>query len=491
MLRVRLMLERRDFEAAARWEARAHSAASAAGDPESPLRAQLTGTSVSLALSAFDTAWQTLEQVRQALAQLAEPSARLLYEFHRARSHAHIPVDHQQEALHEGELSLRAAERLVDPRARAAALGNVAGRWYALGYRQRADGNAEAANHSLGRAVELGQEAVAAADAVGSVWLNLANLNNLCGAAVALGQDALARAAFGRLEQLSEVSGVALHRVHAAIHMARLLRREARPTEALALIDRELAAADSISALKATSVLNLVASQIHEDRGDFAQALAAYKRHHQAEGGERVERAEHWSRVTAVREAAEQARAEARGLREANAALARQALTDALTGIANRRHFDEALRDALMDRQSPDAVPGCLVLLDVDHFKQINDRCSHAVGDLVLRELAELLAQQCRHSDLAARWGGEEFALLLRGLEPEAALRVCERVRLAVQEHDWQRFHPGLAVTLSLGLTPLDAGADAAAVLRRCDLLLYRAKREGRNRVCHGDATAS
>lgn len=490
LLRARLLLERREPDEATRWEARALDAAQQAGDAELALRVQLAGVAVSVSLSAIDAAWQTLEQVRQALARLPAVSDRLQYEFHRARSHAHIPMAHQEEALAEAERSLQAAERLNEPRAMAAAIGNVAGRWYALGYRLQADGRAEAAAHALGRAVELGEQAVAAADAVGSTWLNLANLNNLCGAATALRDARRARSVYTRLEQLSQASGVFLHRVHAGIHMARLLRQEGRPAEALALIDSELPQAEAMGALKAVAVLSLVASQVHEDRGDFARALAAFKRYHGAEQSERGERAEQLSRVSAVREAAEQARAEAEALRAANAALSRQALTDPLTGIANRRGFDAALQSLLAQPHPPGQVVGCLVLLDADHFKQVNDRHSHSVGDQVLRVLAGLLNQHCRQSDLAARWGGEEFAVLLRGADAVHALAVCERLRQTVEQHPWQTLAPGLAVTVSVGLVAVHAGADAEAALQRCDQALYRAKSEGRNRVCRGEPVA-
>lgn len=490
MLRARLLLELRQPDEAAQWEARALSEAQLSGHTELVLRAELASAAVSLQLAAVDTAWQRIVHVRDALASQGAVSERLRYEFHRTRSHAHISVSHQEEALAEAELSLEAAARWGDRRAIAAARGNVAGRWFALGYRQQADGDASA-GHSLGQAVTLGEQAVAVADEIGSIWLNLANLNNLCGAATALGDAERACAAYDRLEQLSLQSGVQWHRVHAGIHMARLLRQQGRIADALAWVGHELPRAESIGAHRAVSVLNLVASQLLEAQADFAAALAAYKRYHAAERDERGERAEQLSRVSAVREAAEQARAEAARLREVNATLSRQALSDPLTGIANRRHFDDTLRALLAEPAAAGQVVGCLALLDVDHFKQVNDRHSHAVGDQVLRDLANLLAQQCRASDLAARWGGEEFAVLLRGVDLSQALSVCERLRQMVQQHPWHQLSPGLAVTVSMGLVSLHAGGDAVASLRRCDQDLYRAKHLGRNRVCSEAAAAS
>jgi diguanylate cyclase (GGDEF)-like protein len=487
MLRVRLLMERQKPEEAAQWETRALAAAQLSGDAELVLRAELASVAVSLLLGAVDIAWHKIEQVRQGLARLGSVSDRLQYEFYRTRSHAHIPMSHQEEALADAEVSLQAALRLREPRAIAAAQGNVAGRWFALGFRQQADGASSLAANSLGQALVLGEQAVSAADGIDSIWLNLANLNNLCGTATVLRDAARAQAAYERLEQLSQASGVHFHLAHASLHMVRLLQHQGRIGEALSLIEREQPKAEAVGAHRAAALLNLVASRLLEEQADFAAALAAYKRYHAAEQGERRERAEQLSRVSAVREAAEQARAEAEALRTANVALSRQALSDPLTGIANRRHFDEALAATLAEPVPAGQVVGYLALLDADHFKEVNDRHSHSVGDQVLRELAGLLAQQCRASDLAARWGGEEFAVLLRSTDLDQASSVCERLRQTVQQHPWQALAPGLAVTVSLGLVPLRAGADAAATLRLCDEMLYQAKREGRDRVCSGD----
>ena len=125
-----------------------------------------------------------------------------------------------------------------------------------------------------------------------------------------------------------------------------------------------------------------------------------------------------------------------------------------------------------------------MALLDVDHFKQINDRHSHAVGDLVLMQLAALIARQCREGDLPARYGGEEFLVRFDriGLGPAAA--ACERLRAAVEAHDWSALAPGLCVTVSIGVVDLSRHASATEALAAADERMYRAKREGRNRVC-------
>jgi diguanylate cyclase (GGDEF)-like protein len=123
-------------------------------------------------------------------------------------------------------------------------------------------------------------------------------------------------------------------------------------------------------------------------------------------------------------------------------------------------------------------------MLDIDHFKAINDRFSHTVGDEVLRKLARSLRQQLRDVDLSARFGGEEFVLLLPDTDAPGARQVAEKVRLAVEEGTWGTVHPELAVTVSVGVAMLAPGDDATDLLARADAMLYRAKQSGRNRVC-------
>ncbi|WMJ68532.1 ligand-binding sensor domain-containing diguanylate cyclase [Stenotrophomonas sp. 24(2023)] len=167
-------------------------------------------------------------------------------------------------------------------------------------------------------------------------------------------------------------------------------------------------------------------------------------------------------------------------------AFERQAREDALTGLANRRAFDEALaRDFARSQRS--GHPLCLVVLDIDHFKDVNDRHTHSVGDMVLVQVAQLLASACRDSDMPARTGGEEFALLLNDTRLEEAAQVCARLRGLFHDHpDWAGV-AGLRVTFSAGLVELD-GSDRTPKLlyQRADRALYRAKSDGRDRTSIG-----
>ena len=122
-------------------------------------------------------------------------------------------------------------------------------------------------------------------------------------------------------------------------------------------------------------------------------------------------------------------------------------------------------------------------LADVDHFKGINDRFSHAVGDEVLRCVGEILRAQCRSGDIAGRYGGEEFVLLFRDLEMGAASEACERVRRGVEDWDWKSIHPHLRVTLSMGLSSTRSFEEPQGLLDAADHWLHEAKRHGRNQI--------
>jgi diguanylate cyclase (GGDEF)-like protein len=165
------------------------------------------------------------------------------------------------------------------------------------------------------------------------------------------------------------------------------------------------------------------------------------------------------------------------------AALADLARRDALTGLANRRAFEESLRRELFRaRRSGGAL--AVVVLDLDHFKRVNDSHGHQTGDRVLVEVAARAERALRAEDLLARTGGEEFTALLPGATLEAAAEVAERVRRAVAEEEIAVPGGALRATVSLGCAALSAEErDAAALIARADARLYDAKRAGRNRV--------
>ncbi len=160
--------------------------------------------------------------------------------------------------------------------------------------------------------------------------------------------------------------------------------------------------------------------------------------------------------------------------------LEREALVDALTGLGNRRAVDLAVRRS--DTAAASALPGIVLLADLDHFKRINDTHGHPAGDAVLREAAARLRACVRGSDLVARWGGEEFLLLLRGARPDDARRIAEKVCQAFRDRPVQPegVRP-LKLTVSIGLAAWRPEADFDAALARADAALYAAKQGGRD----------
>ncbi|WP_182865885.1 GGDEF domain-containing protein [Rhodopirellula sp. JC639] len=158
---------------------------------------------------------------------------------------------------------------------------------------------------------------------------------------------------------------------------------------------------------------------------------------------------------------------------------------DALTGTMNKRYLLETLNRSIaaaVRQQQPLTV----VMLDIDHFKSVNDNYGHLVGDEVLREFGKRVSAGCREDDLLARYGGEEFCLLLSATAADEAAEVAERCRHAVCDQPFQTAAGPLEITASFGFAVLDHqhGETGMELIRRADQQLYQAKRKGRNRVC-------
>ena len=163
------------------------------------------------------------------------------------------------------------------------------------------------------------------------------------------------------------------------------------------------------------------------------------------------------------------------------------AMTDPLTGLPNRAQLDlgvAQLMDAAAAREDALAV----LFVDLDHFKQVNDRFGHDVGDACLQAMSGILRRHVRATDLVARYGGEEFVLVLDGADDVSALRAAEALRAAVQADGRQVGGAVVGLTVSIGVAMLDSGDDVASLFKRADAALYRAKHAGRNRLVLGCA---
>jgi two-component system cell cycle response regulator len=250
--------------------------------------------------------------------------------------------------------------------------------------------------------------------------------------------------------------------------------------------DEAQEALDAGAALAEERNLKLIRAQFREGQAvlyaDTGRYREAYEEH-------RVFYAEAAALHSAQREArahALQAAYDATEARRVSEQLRELAHRDALTGLYNRRYVDERL-PALLGEAATRRTPISVAIVDLDHFKRINDTLSHSTGDSVLRQIGELLNASVSGRTFAARLGGEEFLLIMPGVDaPEAQLR-CEELRQRISGHDWSGITAGLPVTTSIGVTTAPEGrATVSDLLARADQFLYAAKHAGRDRVLGG-----
>jgi diguanylate cyclase (GGDEF)-like protein len=170
-----------------------------------------------------------------------------------------------------------------------------------------------------------------------------------------------------------------------------------------------------------------------------------------------------------------------------NALLYREAINaariDALTQIGNRHALNQALQTEMVIAERYQQ-PFSLLIIDIDHFKAINDDHGHLVGDQVLRAVAKNLQDKLRRSDTVYRYGGEEFVVLLRNTDVNGAAFIAERLRQAVECAAVRGSQGAISVTISTGIAAFEHGTSQTALLDRADKALYQAKQSGRNRVC-------
>lgn len=214
---------------------------------------------------------------------------------------------------------------------------------------------------------------------------------------------------------------------------------------------------------------------LHAGRGDYEAAFHEMLRYDEEAAAQRDDDRERQAELTQLVFEVREGRREAEQFRD-------MALRDALTGLYNRR-FLEAQLTALESRARTEGLVLSLAVIDVDHFKAVNDSTSHLVGDQVLRQLARRLEATVSAAATVARLGGEEFVVVLPECDEAQAFKACERVRLGVRDHDWSELIDR-RITVSIGVaTARDVHVDAHELLRRADESLYRAKRSGRDRT--------
>lgn len=330
-----------------------------------------------------------------------------------------------------------------------------------FGEEERAIGEREAA-------IELTESAIEKADASGDHWSLRVALGNTAEMLGREGRYDLALQYIERSARLPGDPGISL-RIHYLYTLGDVLFRAGHLQQARTVMTDALALADESPQIdhQVNTVSKL--AEILEALGHTADALALHKRFHSLYVRQSGEIASRRARI-------EEIRAEAEQLRSRAATLADQALSDPLTGIANRRSFDQILNRLA-------GTPIAIAIVDLDSFKAINDRFSHIVGDAVLQRVAQAIVAQIGPHGHAARLGGEEFALIFPDASQATAAAFCEGVRVAICSTLWTDLAPELVVTVSIGLATGDGDTPSGELLQAADNRLYIAKANGRDQV--------
>ena len=296
------------------------------------------------------------------------------------------------------------------------------------------------------------------------------------------------------LEELHSVPGEndARSRSHEMFVWGHLHAAEGSSGDSLRVLTRclDIASTNGDTDLAAQACAKI--AQARAGRKEWRQAFEAHVRFHELSMRHATEAVQRRASIAAlrleiddVRSAAEQEKVKALYLEQRNRALAqegerlmRATMEDALTGLMNRRKLGLAFLDLVATR-----TPFTIAVIDIDHFKTVNDRFSHLAGDDVLRGVAELLRRNVRGDDMSVRYGGEEFVVLSAGATIEETKRSCNRLRLAVARHEWATISPELRVTISIGIAGSREAEHPDSVLALADRRLFVSKQRGRNRV--------
>jgi two-component system cell cycle response regulator len=445
-----------------------------------------------------------------------------------------IEIGAPNEALDEAMLALELAEAAADPRATCFALNVVGVVFWMLGQLDRAvqfsersvvlarvigdpvdlgrwlinragieaefwhqaqptlAHDPEAAEAHLTRALALANEARLLAQAANDRWSERLALCNLAEYYLCIGQNENAASVLESWDGLRGGGGVR-SRIYYLFARGKLQIAEGEKDAAIETL-RECAtlAAETGDLEIGVPCCRYLADAL-ASAGRFDDALQWHREFHARYVRKSTETSLIRSRVAAIQYETRQLqarveteRSRADGLEQMNRALAQEAtllmnasMEDVLTGLPNRR----GLERALLDVAAKGGHDYAFAMMDIDHFKRVNDTFSHALGDEVLRQVALLLRITTRETDLLFRYGGEEFVLLMEGTDVLLAAKICRRISQAIRSWGWGQIHPNLQITLSIGVALAEEARTPVEVMAVADQRLYQAKNAGRDRI--------
>ncbi|KGJ79418.1 hypothetical protein GY21_05250 [Cryobacterium roopkundense] len=386
-----------------------------------------------------------------------------------------------------GTQALAVAQTLNDQETSFVALNNLGDTYLVMS--QALQAHDEDATEPLNEALTLMRAAAALAQEQGNPFNEALARTNLVSILIKLGQHDEARE-HGRLGKiLSRAHGYRSLEIDIDAQLAELVRAAGRFAEATSMMEAQLADPDIEEEPKLIAKLHRSLYEMHKAGGRFDKALGHHEQLHAVLLRTTVQTAGLQSQMLIntiemehARHELERSQLEAKMARLRAEELDAQAHTDPLTRLSNRRALDREL-PWMMGLAQTGVQPLCAAMIDFDHFKQVNDRFGHGIGDEVLTTMASMLRTITRGTDLAVRVGGEEFLLVFSDTGLDEAAQACERLLASVRSFPWETLAAGLACTVSVGVAALEPHETVSAWLARADAALYTAKHAGRDQV--------
>ncbi len=353
---------------------------------------------------------------------------------------------------------------------------NIGGVHSDIGLRKQAEGDATATD-SLQLALSLNHEALTLAQSLGDDWCLRIALANSAEYMMALGELTGAVRVLDEWEALPSKAGS--RNVGQFLYTkGQLLIKQSRLTEALAICASALALAEAKHNADGEAYALRYLSQIYEGLGRFDSALAYFKRFYDAQSRVAAEKTQRRARLAEIHYETERFKRLAETASQRADAMTLTSMLDPLTGLGNRRQLDQAMA-TIRAGTSMFAI----AVVDLDHFKGINDRYSHMVGDEVLKRVAGVLQSSVRKGDVVVRLGGEEFVIVMYDIDMWTATERCVALNEKIKTSAWAEIEPNLHVTASMGVAAGECDSNPATIFALADHRLYRAKAAGRDCV--------